>query len=400
MVKPYHVVIIGGGFGGVYTYKYLCKNLSDDSDIKITVIDINNYFVFTPLLHEVASGNQSPHNIVEPLRGLLNNSRDSFVMDTVLDIIPEKKEIICEGGSNTYDVAVIATGSTTVTKNIPGSDQHAFTLKTIQDAITLKNHCITCLEKSTQMPEGDQKKALLSCVIIGGGPTGVELACELQEFICGTYGKMLNKDCSNLFKITLIQKNDQLVPGFPEYFRKKALELCLQKGIDVKLGTKTTEISDGAVHLDDGSNISTQTVILTGGVRPNNIGNLSIETNEFLQVKNQPDIFALGDVAQNEYPNTAQVATRQAEHVAKNIIRMYNKKSLKEFEYNHSGDLLSLGMFQALGKVGPIRLSGPFAWFMWRTVYFTKLLTWNKRVKVGVDWFINLFQKRDISKIL
>jgi len=395
--KKQSIIILGAGFGGVYVHKRLQGAFREDPDISITVINERDYFLFTPLLHEVATGGQSKENIIEPLRGALG-SDTKFCITRATSVDPNRGIVATAGGEIPYDYVVLATGSCANFFGIPGAHEHCFALKSLEDAVRLKNHIIRTAETQSS-----------PCfVVVGGGATGVELSAELIEF---ARGALHRKDTT----VTLVELGMDLIPQFGDHLRKEALKVLRKKGIDVRLRTGVTSISADSTTLNNGERIAANAVIWTAGVSPNTIpfaGDVELAkngayvVNEYMQLANYENIFALGDVAsytnpweERPVPQHAQTAVAEAQSCAKNIIRSIKKQPLKAFRYQHKGDLVSLGRWRAVGEIAGIPFSGRFAWWLWRTVYLGKLLTWRKRVAVAADWTIQLFMRRDTEKL-
>lgn len=405
------ILILGGGFGGIYTLKHLHKFYHQKQDIKLILIDKNNYFLFTPLLHEVATGAISFNNILEPLRETIKCCNIDFFDDEIIRINLKEKNIETKNLKLFYDYLVIALGSKTAYYNIPGASNFSFPLKTIDDALKIKNHIIDMFEKTSLNLKDIEEP--LTFVIVGGGATGLELAGELADLIYKTFSKVYPRNLIDKTKIILIEKNKELIPQFSSELRKKALERLKKLKIIVLLERGVIEVGEDFIKLDNGETIKTKTVIWTAGVEPNLpeiIGDIEkdrknrIIVNEYLQIKNYENVFALGDICcffQNNtpLPQLAQVAFKQSKIVALNIKNLIENKPLQKFIYKHSGDLISIGKFYALGEIKGLNISGIFAWFLWRGVYLTKFISLRGKLKNLFDWILNLFLLRDIAKL-
>lgn len=403
------ILILGGGFGGVYTLKYLHKFFHKNKDIKLTLVNKKNYFLFTPLLHEVATGGTFLENIIEPIREIVRCCDYNFVHGEVKKIDLDNKKVLVDNFEVDYDFLVIALGSKTNFYNIPGAEENSFTLKSLDDAVKLRNHFIHNFELASRNPSEE----LLNFVIVGGGATGVELAGEMSEYFYYTFSKLYPKEIIDKVQIFLIEKGQELIPQFPPRLRKIAFDVLIKKKINVLLNKGVVEVGKGFVKLDDGTEIKTDTVIWTAGVKPNLpeiLGNIEkdkggrLVLNEYLQVKNYENVFAVGDnccFIQNEkpLPQLAQVAVRQAKICAENIFNLINNKPLKKFVYKHQGDLVSLGRFFAMGEIKGFSFSGKLALFLWRGVYLSKMISFPDQIRTLVDWLLDLFYPRDISEL-
>ena len=413
--KGKRIVILGAGFGGTYVLRRLHKHFHGRSGVRITVVNANNYFLFTPLLHEVATGNLWPENLVESVRELFPCCAIDFFLGEVLEIKTAGKSIVTTRGEVPYDYAVIALGAETNFYDIPGAREHTFPLKSLEDAIELKNHFIHSFEHAAQTRDERERARRLHFVVAGGGPTGVELAAEMAEFFYKTFGKLYDEDLMRAVKITLIESGNRLLSRFSEPLQKKALRVLEGKGVAVKFRTNITRVSEWSAELDTGENIETHTVAWTAGVKPHDLKfDISVERDErgrilvdgHLRLKGCDNVFVLGDMASftdektnAPLPQLAQVAVKEGVFVADSIARLLDGQIFKPFSYRRSGDLVSLGTWMAAGEIGMFYIWGHLTWVLWRTVYFSKLLSYRKKVQVGVDWILNTFAPRDTSEL-
>jgi len=397
------VVIVGGGFGGVYTARHLDRLFRDD-EIEITIINKNNYFLFTPLLHEVATGGLTPDSIIEPIREIFRGEHINFVEDSVIEIDQNLKIVKTAPAVFPYDYLVISPGADTNYMGISGVQEYSFTLKNLPDAIALRNHiiktCETAVEKHSQQ--------LLTVAVVGAGPTGVELAAEIKEYmhqILLSYYKDSGLTEDDI-KIHLITTTPDIISMFPERMRSLALHEVRKKGINVMLNTIVTKVEPHLLRFSDNTDLKTHTIIWVAGVIPtlkdikgiatNLKGRMDI--NEYLQSVNDTSVFALGD-AGGSHPMLAQVAVQQGKTVAGNIYALTNKKDLSKFKFLRKGLLISLGQWYALGHFGNITLRGPLMWILWRGVYLFNFISFRKKLEITAEWFINAFYPRDISQI-
>jgi len=402
------IVILGGGFGGVYTLKYLHRFFHNKKEVKLILVNKKNYFLFTPLLHEFATGGVSLENLVEPVREIIKCCDYEFIHGEVEKIDLEKKIVYLRKKEIKYDYLVIALGSKTNFYNIPGAKENSFTLKSLDDAIKLRNHFIHMFE----LAANNDNEGNLTFVIVGGGATGVELAGEMSDYFYKTFSKIYSKEVISKVKIILIERGNELISQFSPKLRQKALERLKKQNINVLLSKGVVEVGENFFKLDDGEIIKTKTVIWTAGIEPNLpeiIGNVERDNkgrlivNEYLQVKNYENVFAIGDVCcfvQNEkpLPQLAQVAVRQAEIAGKNIFNLIKNKPLEKFIYKHQGDLISLGRFFAIGEIKGFAFSGFFAWILWRVVYLSKMISNKDKIKTFIDWLLDIFYPRDSTE--
>lgn len=412
------IVILGAGFGGVYTLKHLHKLFHGNPNVELTIVNRNNYFLFTPLLHEVATGGLWPEDIVESLRRLFPCCPIRVTVGEVEKIFLKQKKVRVRDGRErelSYDYLVIALGSHTIFFGIPGAEEHSINLKTLEDAVDMKNYVIRLFEEATHTEDDEEKRQLLRFVVVGGGPTGVELAAELSGLVYGTFRKLYSPDLVRHAEIILLQRGGELLPQFPEAVRKRSFRVLRQKGVDVRLNTAVTKVAEDSVEVAGKEPIPTKTVLWTAGVVPNPLDceedhvpedkRGRIEVNEYLQMKNDPRVFVVGDKAafydkkrDQTLPMLAQVASKQGPAAARNIYNLIHGREPLPFVYKHKGDLVSLGEWNAAGKIGNVTLSGRFTWWLWRTVYLSKIVTMRKRVEVAIDWTMDLFLPRDTAE--
>jgi len=408
------IVIVGGGFAGVYTFKSLHNFFHNDDRVELILVSQRNYFIFTPLLHEVATGAQAPENIVEPLPQLIACCNTDFVEADLQRVNTQARKVETVLGDIPYDYLLLALGSTTNFFNIPGASEYCFTLKSLENAVNLKNHFIDVFEEASSLKDESELAALLRFVVIGGGPTGVELAAEMSDFFFGTLAKLYRRyHLEKVIKIDVCQRGDSLLPQFSEHLRRKSEQALRHKGVNVLLKTGIKEVGKNFVITHNGERIDAHTIIWTAGVKPIEVpfdsevarhdsGRILVDPT--LQLPQHPGIFAIGDMAHSEHggrplPALAQVAVRQAHSAARNIYRLIEHKKPCRFRYYHKGDLISLGSWLAVAEVYWFHSLGHFAWWMWRTIYLFKIISWRKRIKVAVEWTLNIFANRDVSKV-
>lgn len=411
MLKKKKIVILGGGFGGLYTYLGL-KKLCVFDKIDITIVNRTNYFLFTPMLHEVATGGLARHQIVESIRQVIYKSHANLHVAEVLSIDADKQIVNTDTGILEYDILVIALGSTTNFYNTKGAEENSFTLKDLHGAVEMRANFIDAFENASLMKESSERKKELSFGVIGGGPTGVELVAETAELFLDTFsryyeGKIFPSEVS----LYLINRTSEILMPFNLSLRKSAIKTLKNKGIKVLINAGVKEMQKDIVILDDDTVLPIKHIVWTAGVKPNTLNfreqiildkSDRILTNEFLQIAEFPNIFAIGDVASiinNTLPMLAQVAVKQGTHTAENIKRFIYNKKLLPFSYKSNGELVSLGQWNGIANIKGIKLSGPVAWFLWRTVYLFKFISGSKKLKIAMDWTVNAFYPRDITKI-
>ena len=325
-------------------------------------------------------------------------------------------EIVTMGETSIpYDYLILAPGAETNFYNISGAEKYSFTLKSIGDAIKIKNHLLSRMEHASHAKGEAERKKILKFVIVGGGATGVELAAEIAELISDTFARYYSKELIKDASIVLIQKDADLIPQFGVKMRGKSLEVLRKSGIEVMLSMGVTEVGVSYAIIDGGTKIDTETVIWVAGTKPATLNfdhapersrDGRVIVNEFLQLPNYKNVFIIGDMAaftdknsNKLLPGLAQVAEKQAALAAANIRLAVKGSPLRSFFYHSSGTLMSLGRWKAIGEIWGFTFSGYLAWWFWRTIYLSKLISFRKKIKVALDWTINIFSPRDISQL-
>jgi NADH dehydrogenase len=406
-----HIVIVGAGFGGIYTARYLAK-LAKSGVVEVTLIDRHNYFLFTPLLHEVASAGLNATTVVESIREVLRGTRVEFLQTEVKQIDTAKKVVGTAAGEIKYDYLVVSTGAESNYYGTPGADKYTLSLKNLADALMIRHQLITACEQAALATDSAERSKLLTVVIVGAGPTGVELAAEVVELMRETLAMYYCRP--EEIKVKLVSTSAEVIPQFPPKLRQIAGEVLKKKGVEIMASAKVVAVEPRLVKLESGATISAATIIWVAGVKPaglalagstaDSAGRLQVD--ESLQVRGLEQVFALGDVAgaldpttQKGLPMLAQVAVQQAVTVARNIVALIQGGQLEKFTYQQKGILISLGQWYAAGELHGVTIKGRLAWWLWRTIYLANFLSWRKRFRIAAEWTVNLFYPRDISNI-
>ena len=426
MLRP-HIVILGAGFGGMYIAKKLADQVKK-GEIDVTIVNRTNYFLFTPLLHEVATGGLSPRSVAEPLREVFANTRVRLAQGTVEYINTEKRMVGINNGYDTsvlpYDYLVIATGAETNYYGIPGAEKFSYPLKNLSDAVRIRSRVIDVFEQAVLAKDDDERIRLLSFAVVGGGATGVEVAAELAEFIKGIVKRYYadTNDCRpEEPSITLIHTGKELLEMFAPSLRAAAERRLMHSGVALQMSSTVTSVTKENVMLSANMSIPASTVIWAAGVKPTiphfegaspTLTGGRIAVDQFFRLLGNERVFALGDVAAyvdtdsgtndqpaKPLPMLAQVAIRQAKVVAFNIQASVGQKTLRPFHYHSQGSMVSVGQWFAIGEIFSLKIAGRLAWWMWRTVYLFKFASWMKRTQIAFEWTIDLFYPRDITKL-
>jgi NADH dehydrogenase len=413
-VAKKRILILGGGFGGVYTARHLEKLFKRRSDVEIVLVSRDNFLLMTPLLFEVSSGTLDLRHCSLPIRAFLRTTR--FGEATVQGIDLEQRVVHLAGPAErselAYDQLVLALGAMTNRVMIPGSE-HAFTFKTLADALLLRNHIIERFEQADAEPDPERKRKLLTFVIIGGGLVGVELFGEMTAFVDGitAYYKHVNR---SEVRFILLQATDRILPEIDAKLADYAARLLDKRpGADVRTKTIVRALSPGKVHLSE-ETIEAETIVLAAGIVPNPVvAGLPVEKDKrghiavdgTMRCKSHPEVWALGDCASipapdgTPYPNLAQHALREAKVLARNVFEVLNGRPPRPFVYHTLGMMGSLGHGKAFGQLMKIRIHGVLAWFVRRTYYLLQMPGWSRRLRIIVEWTFALLFRPDIVKI-
>ncbi len=414
------ILVIGGGFGGVFAAKALERQGRGRLDVEL--VNANNYFVFQPLLPEVAAGSIHSADAVVPLRQLLRRvqMRQAEVMG--IDFA-KKTVIVVQGAKRTpvdlrYDELVIALGTGVDLNRFPGLPEHALTMKDLADAHRLRTHVIGCLETADITPNPEVKRQLLTFVTVGAGFSGVETIAETRELVRRALKYYPNIKPEEI-KFYLIEYANRILPTFPAELAAYATRRMQKNGIEVLTGIGTKSATGTAVELTDGRVIPTSTIVATIGNGPHRLVEAlgldmkwaRIKTDRFMRVPGHDGVWALGDAAlipmveePGEDPahyatQTAQFAVREGRQLADNILAKLDGKQLKPFAYTSKGSLASLGMSKAVADVYGFKLSGTLAWLLWRGFYLSFLPGFASKFRVGVTWLINSVMPPNIVQI-
>jgi NADH:ubiquinone reductase (H+-translocating) len=438
------ILILGGGFGGVTVLNKLQDRFQTDVSVDIAIVSKDNYLLFTPMLHEIASGTIETRHIITPIRTFCNRSRFYCAVVESVDLDNKKVQITSslapllhdvqhsigsiERNSNYlyYDYLVIAVGSETRFFGMSDVQQNALTIKSLDDALRLRNHIISILEQADQLlPESDYnnkhielQKNLLTFVVVGGGFAGVETAGELNDFVRDSINDFYHNIDSKNVKFVIVQSGNRLLPEMSEELGQFALKNLRKKGIEIILNNRVIGATKDNAKLKDGKIIPTKTIIWSGGVAPESlVSNLvcthddksgRIIVDKYLEIPKYRGVFSLGDCALiidphtgNPYPPTAQHAVREGETAAKNIIaEIEEKPNMKEvFDYKTRGMMASIGKRTGVGNLLGIQVHGFLAWWIWRNYYLANLPTFQKKIRVLADWIVDIFFKRDVTML-
>jgi NADH dehydrogenase len=415
--KKTEILILGGGFGGLYAALRLDRTLAKRSDCRVTLVSEDNFTLFTPMLHEVAASDIDASAVVNPLRKMLK--RVVFYEGHVKAIdLPSRKVTMTYGYRRTreleYDQLLIALGSETRFFD-DQTPHYALQMKTLSDAVLLRNHLIGTLESAEVEPDEQARRRLLTFVVAGGGFAGVETMGAVNDFLRQTirYYRHLNEQ---MLRVILVHPGKVLLPEFSASLGEYTLHRLRDAKIDVRLETKVRSYDGITVKLEPGEDITAATLIWTAGVTPGPLirslpcekKNGRIAVNSSMQLEAFPGVWVVGDVGYipdvdgKPYPATAQHAMRQGKCVAKNIEAAIENRPehIKPFRYKMLGQLAAIGHRRGAAQIFGIKFSGYFAWWLWRTTYLLKLPRFEKKLRVALDWTLDLIFAKDIVQFI
>lgn len=424
------IVILGGGFAGVECARQLESHFGNDSEIELVLVSEDNFLLFTPMLPQVASGMIETRHIVMPIRTICHKTK--FYEGRVKNVDPFGKLVTLWGTGDKrgisihYDYLVVALGSETNFFGMADVEKNAYTMKTLNDAVMLRNRIIDMLEQAENETDPILRKSFLTFVIVGGGFAGIETAGELMDLLLDArknYSTIHKED----IKVIVLEALPMILPGFNEKLAKFAKQKMLERGINIKLKTAVTSFDGTEVtvkSLDEYTKdpvdeskidiIRTKTLIWTAGVTPvNTIKRSMLKTdkgkvvvNDFLEVPEFSGVFAIGDCAlfmdpqtNRPFAPTAQLAEAQAKTAAHNLNALIKNLEKKKFQFKSKGQMAIIGKRTGIATFLGMNISGFLAWLIWRNVYLSKIALPDKKVRVFLDWTIDLFFDRDISRL-
>ena len=434
------ILVLGGGFAGVECCLKLESYFGNNSGIEITLVSEDNFILFTPMLPQVASGTIETRHIVTPIRTLIKKIK--FYEGKIKYVDPHGKSVALYGTNENrgmlihYDFLVVALGSKTNFFGMKNVEENSYQMNTINDAILLRNRIIDLMEQAENETDPILRKALLRILIVGGGFAGVETAGELNDFISDISEYYPSID-ENDVKVTLIEATTEILNGFPQKLASFAKDKLVERGINVILDAGVTSFDGKEVLLKSSSksnkvllsdssqqkghfqlvkinSISSRTLVWTAGVAPIDLIKESlfqthkgrIIVNEYLQVPQFPEVFAIGDcsifdpaLSMKAFPPTAQIAEAHAKTAANNLKELVRGGEMTKFDYSWKGQSAIIGKRTGIASFFGINISGFLAYILWRNLYLSKIRSSDKKFRVWLDWTLDLFFKRDISRL-
>jgi len=416
-VEPKRILILGGGFAGLTVAMRLEKRFARSPAVEVTLVNRDNFFLFTPMLHEVAASDLDLTTIVNPVRKALRHV--NFFVGQVEKIDLEQKSVIVSHGFDrhqhalSFDLLIIGLGSVTNFHGVSGLGQHALTMKTLGDAIRLRNHIIAHLEEA-ESDCCEVKESLLTFVVAGGGFAGVETVAAINDFArraLRSYPRLSD----HFLRFVLVHHGPAILPELGDRLGAYARQKLANRGVEILLDTAVAGFSGNVVRLADGTTIPTNTLVWTAGISPNPLletipcrkehGRLMV--TDSLELLDWPEVWALGDCAAvpdrrtgKFHPPTAQHALREAKVVADNIIAAVQGTRKKAFDFSTIAQLAAIGRRTGVANILGVNFSGFVAWWLWRTIYLGKLPRFEKKLRVAFDWTLDLVFSKDLVQFL
>jgi len=404
------IVVLGAGFGGLQATIELDRLFRREPDKEILLVGDQNFFLFTPLLPQIASSYINPRHIVQAVRDVRGRRRFRFRRDHVRSIDPQRRRVELASGELEYDYLVAALGSRTDYFGVPGAREHTWDFKSLEDAVVLRERILDLCEHADHTEDPAARQRMLTFVVVGGGYTGVELVTEMHDFLFHYVAGRYRGIAAGEIRLILLEATQEVLRGVHPKLVARARKRLRVEAIEVRLGARVTRCFPDGVEVGGSRIIAADTVIWTAGVRAHDlvealsgphdrIGRAIV--NEHLQLEAHPEVFVAGDSAAAitgpDAPRVAPVAIAQGRLAARNIAHLERGETLEGYRYVSQGMLVSLGMNHAVVNVAGIKFSGYFAWLFWNAVHLFKLVGLKKQLQVTVDWSLAAVFPRDAS---
>ncbi|MCC6500248.1 MAG: NAD(P)/FAD-dependent oxidoreductase [Anaerolineales bacterium] len=397
-----HVVILGAGFGGLTAAKKL-KN----APVRITLIDRNNYHLFQPLLYQVAIAALVPSQVAYPVRTIFRDQKNlAFQMGNVNEIDLDARYIKMDGSVIAYDYLILAAGGRMNFFGVESVEKNALYIKDLKSALRTRNHLLSMFERASHEADADKRRAMLTFAIVGGGPTGVEVAGALAELISHVMKKEYPELDVREARVVLFEAGNALIASYPDELRKATLKLLKKKNVDVMFGAKLTDFNGQRISLGDGMQIETNTLIWTAGVQAAEVvesleaaraGSGRVRTGATLQLPNHPEVYVIGDAAYLEngngqpLPMLSTVAIQEGKVAADNIRHAIKGQTQHPFHYKDPGLLATIGRNAAVARIWGLSFSGFIAWLIWVGLHIYRIVGFRNRLVVLINWAWDYF---------
>jgi len=407
-----HVVIVGAGFAGLEAAKILGRR----DDVRVTVVDRRNHHLFQPLVYQVATAALDPSDVAAPIRGVLRRARNTEVVLAEVSSIDRAARTLrfSDGGSLGYDHLIVATGAQDNYFGHSGWAEYAPGMKSIEDALEVRRRVLFAFEEAEREDDEARRRAWLTFVIIGGGPTGVELAGSLSEMAHRVLPRDFRRIDTTSARIVLVEGLDRLLPAYSEHLSGRAKQVLEKLRIQVRLGTRVTEIDEDGVMLGS-ERIEARTVLWGAGVKPSPLGKLlgapvnrsgQVEVAADLTLPEDPRVSVVGDLAAviqdgQPVPGLAPAAMQMGRAAARNVVRRVQGKAAEPFRYFDKGSFAVIGRGSAVGSIfSKFEVSGVFAWLMWATIHLLYLVSFRSRITVLLTWLYSYLTWGRIARLI
>lgn len=407
-----HVVIVGAGFGGLTAAEQLARR-----PVRVTIVDRHNYHLFQPLLYQVATAELNPQDIAHSVRAVFRSADNiAFRMAHATGVDWERRQLLVDAGRPLdFDYLIVAAGTTTNTLGIDGVAEHTYPLKTLADAVQLRDHILAQCERADVDP-GLADRGGLTTVVVGAGPTGTELCGALVELFDRVLLRDFHGRIADRARVVLVEALPHVLHGYTQRSRTYASDTLAARGVDVLLDSPLAEVGDGWVRLADGQRIQASTIVWTAGVTPQPLADRlgvaqtpdrRVVVDDDLSIPGHPEAFVVGDMAGavdpdgNPYPQMAPAAIQQARHAARQIALRRAGREPEPFRYTDRGTMATIGRNAAVAELpGGIRLSGPAAWLAWLALHLAQLIGFRNRASVLLNWGYNYLTYQRAARLI
>ncbi|MBI4287509.1 MAG: NAD(P)/FAD-dependent oxidoreductase [Chloroflexi bacterium] len=410
-MRKVRIVILGAGFGGLTACLELVDRLKSRWGVEVVLVDRHPYHLFTPLLFQVVTGGVDPGHIAHPIRWLLRDRRFQFYESEIKAIDLACKKVVLPTMELTYDILVIGLGSTTNFFGVPKAENYSFPVKTVREAVAIKNRIIDAFRQAELEPNDEARRRILSFAVVGGGATGVELVASLYDLVHMVLAKDYPRARPEDTRVCLIEATNSLLGGMDPKMGEIAMQSLQNRGVRLHLGCRIVGMDNEGVHTADGQHLQYRLVIWASGIRPSPLVEpLALEkardgriiVGPYLDVPQWPGVYAVGDLAAYTEPGAARplpakaaVAEQQGRSVARNIVHILADEDPETFRYKYQGDLVALGRDAAVAKLFGRSFNGFVAWIFWRAIHLQKVPGFRNRMSVAQDWSFDYVLRRD-----
>lgn len=426
--KPTRIVVVGGGFAGLYAALGLDKNLGHHRSLEITLIDKKNFFLFPPLLPSASVGTIETRQVTQSYRRIFETTNIRYKKATVTAVDPVAKTVRMHvhldsedmGGlpvsdvTLAYDYLILAPGSANQTFGTKGVEQNALFVKDLEDALRIRDRIIDCFERAAVLEDDTVRRELLRFVVVGGGPTGIEIATEIQDLIHQVLLKRYPEIPRQLPEVYIVQSGPAVLPGWPSSVVKTTTRQLKRLGVRLITMNRVTEVQPNAVLLKEGDSIAARTVLWCAGVKPSPLlqscglpldGSGRVAVDRYLSVPGFENVFVLGDSAlclgpdEKPLPPLGQVAFQQGDYLAGHLTRLLRGQTVQPFHYFNFGALVSVGERYAAVDLLGLKVTGFLGWLVWRTLYLAKMIGFSAKIRIMTDWTLDLLIERSIAQL-